>query len=66
MLFDPNNDELFEEEPAIVGFQRIVLARYRLKTLSFLLHSHPAMKKLFSCLEQLTPPLSLFLNKIFE
>lgn len=45
MLFDPNNDELFEEEPAIVGFQRIVLARYRLKTLSFLLHSHPAMNR---------------------
>lgn len=45
MLFDPNNDELFEEEPAIVGFQRIVLARYRLKTLSLLLHSHPAMNR---------------------
>lgn len=48
-MFDPNNDELFEEEPAIVGFQTIVLPRYRLKTLSLLLHSSCyESKKLFS------------------
>lgn len=34
-MFDPNNDELFEEEPAIVGFQTIVLPRLSIKNFIF-------------------------------